>query len=259
MSTDQKLSTDMSFEMSIIITTFDRPNLLRALLNSIAKQGGKPAYLIHVIDSGIVPVGESNREYTYTRIGNAGISVARNAGVSVCTTPYFLLLEDDFLFTEETDLLRLYKRVVLHGDDICGGSVKWFGQTQNSTYIMSIEDRILHKLRVPIPAEYDSQYPVAIPVSMVPNFFIGKKRSVANSPWDGTFRTQEHEDFFLTAHSNRLRVTWVPSCSLQHRSVKSSQYKQMRNNLAPVMLKALKDKWSIDDIREVPLSFAEPM
>lgn len=83
------------------ITSFERPEHLKRLLSSIQKYYPNARVLI----------GDYSREHPSVDFGklipmefDIGLSAARNVLAMMCQTKYFLLLEEDFVFTNETKI-----------------------------------------------------------------------------------------------------------------------------------------------------------
>ena len=87
-------------ELSVVIPTFDRPELLRETLGSLAKQSVAPDEVV-VVDNGTVPAsiaGDASRPFAlrYFRIAaRAGVAQARNFGAQQAKGAYVAFLDDD--------------------------------------------------------------------------------------------------------------------------------------------------------------------
>lgn len=118
-------------KIDIIITTMDRYDRLEMLLDSIYKY--YPEAKVTVADQSDRKEKSSftwdfYEKYT-TEKGltvlylnhDCGLSYARNYLIKHTNRPYILLLEDDFLFTEDTKIEKLYELMEI--SDIAGGGV----------------------------------------------------------------------------------------------------------------------------------------
>ena len=87
-------------ELSVVVPTFDRPELLRETLASLAKQSVAPDEVV-VVDNGTVPAsiaGDAARPFAlrYFRIAaRAGVAQARNFGAQQAKGAYVAFLDDD--------------------------------------------------------------------------------------------------------------------------------------------------------------------
>lgn len=83
--------------ISAVVPTFDRHELLLAAIRSILAQTEPPQEIV-VVDNGFSPVPERSlpADVRLIRIpGGAGVSAARNAGVSASRSEYVAFLDDD--------------------------------------------------------------------------------------------------------------------------------------------------------------------
>jgi glycosyltransferase involved in cell wall biosynthesis len=106
-------------DVTIIIKTFERPRALDSLIKSIYKFYSNINIL--VADDSRNPVIREDVDY-YTMPFNSGLSAGRNLLLDQINTPYFLLLDDDFIFNNETKIEEL-KKVLQKGFDIVGGNI----------------------------------------------------------------------------------------------------------------------------------------
>lgn len=95
----------MSFEVGVVIPTFNRVGLIGATLDSVLAQS-HPAAEIIVVDDGSTDDTESlvRRQYPrvkYIRIPNSGPPAARNAGVQASKSEWLAFLDSDDLWKPE--------------------------------------------------------------------------------------------------------------------------------------------------------------
>jgi hypothetical protein len=109
--------SDSIQDVTFGITTFERPKHLQNLVKSIRKF--YPAAKILIGNNGNpIPKGLVKARIIQLPF-DAGLSVTRNRLVDEAKTPYFLLLEDDFVFMGETRIDRMLD--VLKADSEIGG------------------------------------------------------------------------------------------------------------------------------------------
>lgn len=92
----------MTFDVSVVIPTFNRAALLDETLTWILSQSHQPAEVI-VVDDGStddteIVVGRYNSRVRYHHIENSGQARARNVGVSLSTAPWLAFCDDDDLW-----------------------------------------------------------------------------------------------------------------------------------------------------------------
>lgn len=106
----------MALEISVIVPTYNRADLIAETLASILKQSHKPAEII-VVDDGSrdnteAIVREFSSQIKYVRIDNSGECRARNVGVSAASAPWIAFCDSDDLWHPDKLLLqtRLFER-----------------------------------------------------------------------------------------------------------------------------------------------------
>ena len=99
----------MPFSVSVVVSTYNRPELLRELLDALGRQTLAPdRFEVVVVDDGsrvpVAPVLERRRDpYRLTVItqANAGAAAARHAGISRATGDVIVVTDDDMLVPPE--------------------------------------------------------------------------------------------------------------------------------------------------------------
>ena len=89
--------------IGVVITTYNRPEKLRRCLEHIERQTKHPDEVIIVDDGSHMDYEEvkarfSDARFTWLSMENQGVSVARNRGISIATTDYVCLCDDDDYF-----------------------------------------------------------------------------------------------------------------------------------------------------------------
>src|SRR3990167_8820718 len=107
-------------DITFIVSTFERVDCLKNLIKSIKKY--YPDVPIFVADDSEEKSEIQGVEY-YRLEFDSGLCIKRNFLLSKVKTKYFLLLDDDFIFTEDTRIEELV-RVAELGFDIVGGKVQ---------------------------------------------------------------------------------------------------------------------------------------
>ena len=94
-----------SASISVVITTFNRPNKLLRLLKSIEDQRLLPAETIIINDGGeedpaILQWVANHNGFRFLTVSNGGVSQARNTGIGEVQTHYTCLCDDDDFYLE---------------------------------------------------------------------------------------------------------------------------------------------------------------
>jgi GT2 family glycosyltransferase len=107
--------------LTAVIKTFERPTTLKRLLKSIRRF--YPELRIIVVDDSKIPV-ELDDTLVIQMPYDTGISAGRNQALKEVTTEYILLLDDDFIFYDRTDLEPAMEAMMNQPKiDIMGGQV----------------------------------------------------------------------------------------------------------------------------------------
>jgi glycosyltransferase involved in cell wall biosynthesis len=152
---------------------------------------------------------------------NIGCSEGRNIGVSLIKTKYFILLDDDVEFTENTKLDILYDIIKKSDLDILGGlvmengkSAPYFGNFKQNGDVVHCVSEWTDR------GEYKE-------CEIVHNFFIALTEKVREHGWDGEVKTGEHDSFFFD-HRNHLKVGYTDKVSVNHNQKRSVPYNKFR-------------------------------
>jgi len=196
-------------DLTAVIKTFERPYAVRRLLNSIRRR--YPDLDVMVVDDSREPVrleGVTQVILPY----DSGISVGRNRALDMLRRPFFLLLDDDFVFShrqnlsEPLELLRRYPEV-----DIVGGRY-----LDLPLYIRhNFQDLPLGPQaagpKIKLGTLFDG-HPV---VGKVQNYFIGRTATVKTVKWKPELKVNEHTEFFTRA-SGKLTTVFHSGMNILH-------------------------------------------
>ncbi|XP_030649108.1 beta-1,4 N-acetylgalactosaminyltransferase 2-like [Chanos chanos] len=221
--------TDVNSQVTVTTKTFLRYKELNVLIDSIRKCY-KDIKII-VADDSLNPerVNGANIEH-YIMPPAKGWFAGRNLAVSQVTTKYFLWVDDDFQFTNETNIERFVEIMEAVPElDIVGGAVG-----KNTFYSKLVYEegdineggclsRFFGKTHQPLPG-----YPDCSLVDGVVNFFLARTDSVRRVGFDPQLKRVAHSEFFmdglgdlLIASCRSIRVGHQPK--LDH-----SRYNQYR-------------------------------
>lgn len=184
-------------DITAIVKTFERPHIVARLLESIGRV--YPALRVLVVDDSSVPAPVSGPTVRVLRLPyDVGLSAGRNAALAEVGTPFFVLLDDDFVLTRRCGLERVLETMREHSElDIVGGQVLTL-----PTYHRDVGPENLDVFGG------DSKRPRAVgnlpTYDRVSNFFVGRTQRVASVGWDAKLKLLEHTDFFRRAHRHLL-------------------------------------------------------
>ncbi len=194
------------------ITTFNRPMLLRQLIDSIRLR--YPSVRIVVADNGDEQVTLPDNVQVIRLPFDCGLSRARNALIDHLQTDYLLVLEDDFQFTDETDIEPLRQVLDSAADvGVVGGAIRGI-DGRVTCYALDIEV-CRQTMRVREATHRVEITPSGIPYricDMVWNFALFRRTMLHEHRWVDALKIGEHCPFFYEV---KLASRWrVASCSL---------------------------------------------
>ena len=185
--------------LTIVIKTFERPYCVNRIIDSIFHY--YPKMLIIVADDSRNP-GEIDLVDYHKLPFNSGISYGRNFLINKVRTKYFLLLDDDFIFTEKTNLNTLLNILEHNGIDLVAGNIMENLKLRGLSGIgvMRQEGRTLFITR----KEYTAKLPNYYTCDFVPNFFMANTKRIKEAgAWDNELKVQEHWAFFYKIRGSK--------------------------------------------------------
>ena len=201
-------------QTTFIIKTFERPEKLFVLLTSIEKF--YPEVPIIIIDDSKKPIKKEwlpHIQYVYTEY-DIGLSEGRNRAVKLVKTKYFVLLDDDMEFTEQTQIEVFVTLLKKYNFDLIGGKCNYFGY--NDYPVLAGFFKVYRKVLYICLYKCPSDVRDLVTVDVTENFFLAKTDVIRKHLWDAELKIEEHESFFFNLKNNAVRVGCVPSVSVNH-------------------------------------------
>lgn len=132
MTEDVKTKKKTNNTVSIIVPTYNRPNLLIRTLQSIASQSYKDYEIVVVNDGGtdVKPIVDKwekdmGKKPIYVVLDeNTGVSNARNVGLEHSTGNYLMFLDDDDILMPHALQLRVYMLKKLKAEIVYTGALR---------------------------------------------------------------------------------------------------------------------------------------
>jgi glycosyltransferase involved in cell wall biosynthesis len=212
--------------LTIVIKTFERPNCTQRIIDSIFRY--YPEIRIIVADDSRNPADIDFVEYHKLPF-NSGISYGRNFLIDQVKTEYFLLLDDDFIFTEKTNLNTLLN-ILEHTDiDLVAGNIKENQKLRGLSGIgvMRQEGRTLYITR----KAYLAKLPTYYICDFVPNFFMANTARIkAAGAWDDELKVQEHWAFFYKMR-DKVKTAFCPDVEIEHKKETNERYERFNGNI----------------------------
>lgn len=180
-----------------------------------------------------------------------GLSASRNYLVKNTQKPYILVLEDDFVFNNSTDI-KIMKELLEKDKDVgvVGGMVKEHGQEVNFEQYFHIdkEKRIME--HVSDGNEYYKYRNISYKeTGSVLNFALFKREVFNDIMWDGRLKLADHTDFYYRLQKEtKWRVLYTPRVYIDtYKDVNSKKYKELKKR--EDFKKIFFDKHNIDKVR----------
>lgn len=233
-------------DVTFIIKTFERPSCVRRLVKSIYKKYPCASILIaddseHSCKTYLEEKYSDKLLKVFELDKDQGLSYGRNYLVDKVKTKYFVLLDDDFVFDDKTDIeagLSIIKEKQL---DILGGYIRNYCMQDGIVSLLKLG--IQNIIKYEKPANYmgtfmlnkkekklyinriTNSFPEYEETDIVLNFFIAKTDVIKNvNRWDNELKLQEHTAFFYKAKKNGLRIAFSNKLSVQHKPLRISDY-----------------------------------
>ena len=244
-------SADKMSDCTVLIRSFERPQCVARLVESIRRFYAD----IHIIvgDDSLKPQPRSDVEWLSVGV-NVGVSRGRNALLQAVRTPYFLMLDDDYVFNKHTRIELLMDVVRRNIADIATGL--W--RTPKGKWSRIIKFKIKNKrmTAIIVPAEGS-----VIPCDAGPMFFAANTDVVRRAGgWDNEVcGASEHPIFFIRMKQAGLKTVCVPDVWCDHVPERGPNYLpyRMRDTFfVPVGGKCIQSppewqRYGIDSVRKI--------
>ena len=212
--------------VTLLIKSFMRKGCVDKLLSSIRKF--YPTIKVVIVDDSKDPLvfaEDPNLKVFYLPF-DSGLSKGRNYGVEQIDTEYFVLLDDDFLFTEKTDLLKFYQIIENNKDqlDVLGGCVLE-NKKPIEYYGKFIFDENSKTIEVIKEVDHFENFNKC---DLILNFFIAKTSKIKEFKWDNDLKLAEHSAFFFE-NRNNLKVGYTTSVFINHLRLRYPDYESYRS------------------------------
>jgi len=195
-------------DITIVIETFERPKRLKRLIETIRPRF--PSIRIFVADDSRRPRRPENVDRFFEMPYDSGVSAGRNLMVNHVKTKYFLLLDDDFLFTDQTDIAGMYRILESSDIDILGGAM---GNRRGQWNSIEISNGVLREGR---NRNKYGETAGCIVCDKVKNFLMARTSRVREfGGWPEELKIGEHLPFFVRA-MGVLKVAYFPGARVDH-------------------------------------------
>ncbi|XP_066272605.1 beta-1,4 N-acetylgalactosaminyltransferase 1-like [Branchiostoma lanceolatum] len=223
---DPGKDNDINNKVTIITKTFLRYPSVKALLNSIRMFYPKIRIVVADDTRPVEDLQAENIDHYVMPFG-AGWFSGRNLALSQVTTPYFLWVDDDYVFVNDTKLEKFVEVLDNTNMDLVSGRV-------GNRILMYSKMSIIpggeqgdclfqdHDYFGRVPG-----YPHCYLTPKVTNFFMGRTDEVRAVGFDPTYSRFGHTAFFVDA-MGRLRMAACEGVRIDHKRVQTKEYTKFR-------------------------------
>jgi len=229
-------------DIEFLIKTFERKDCLERLLLSLEKF--YPKYPIIIVDDSEEFDKKFYKQFNLNirilHVGyDVGLSYGRNVGWQQSDKKYICLLDDDFVFTEKTDIEKLYKIAESTGAGVVAGSLQNVRKVDGYDYNLVIRDNTLFYEKG--KENWEKYKGIEYRQSeIVYNFGLFRVEMLKEHSWDNFIKIKgEHSDFFLRLKETEWQALYVPEVVVKHIPVRDRHYneKRSRNQYLAYMMK----------------------
>lgn len=199
-------------DITWIVATHNRNFALKELIDSLNIHYPKmPLFIVDSSEFRNNNIDLTNYIYTH----NSWISLQRNIALDKVKTNLFLLLDDDYIFNNKTNIKEMLELMIKFNHQI----VWWWVNNINTEnfdfhWIYEIIDEVLYHF---IDYEQDVENKK---YDTIFNFFLAETNAVKAIWWrDSSLKyAREHDDFFLSAKEKNMSVWYTNKVSIDHNS-----------------------------------------
>lgn len=195
--------------VTALIKTFERPYAVKRLVHSL--QRVYPTLRIVVVDDSRRPTLLEGVHHVHLPF-DSGASAGRNRGLDEIITPYFLLLDDDFVSSSLQRISAWIEFLDRHPEvDILGGRCIDLPLHSRHPQERGPLFEGLPQPKIPLGTKIEH----CEVVDKVQNFFVARTDAVRKVGWNEALKTSEHAEFFMRARGT-LVTAFDPDMHILH-------------------------------------------
>lgn len=199
-------------EITFTIKTFNRPDCVVKCITSIQKF--YPGANIIIADDGKLKPNYSQFENitVITQPFDSGHGKGRNEILNRVKTEYMVFLDDDYIFYEETDILKMAKNLVENRADVVGGRWKGCCIEASKMHYDPYTSTCSYSL-LPIDNDVDQ----FVPCDRFTNFFIARTKALRDiGGWWNNVKIGDHTAMMFKMKWFGLRMGVNPTIQIIH-------------------------------------------
>jgi GT2 family glycosyltransferase len=229
---------DVAAHATAIVKTFERPRSLDRLVRSIRRR--YPRLRVLVGDDSMTPYPRTDVEYVRLPV-DVGVAAGRNALLDMVETPYFVSLDDDLAFTQETrlewllDTLERHDAALVAGDLVeCRPKFAWRVERRRHVY-QGVIRRDGDALE--LAPGHAGSVGDAFRCDIAPHFFLARTDAIRRvGGWFAPLKAEDHEELLIRLKDAGLRVLHRPDVVAEHWPDRPEVYAAFRaRDFAPLV------------------------
>lgn len=144
---------------------------------------------------------------------DCGLSFARNELLRAATTEYVFMIDDDFTFTQASNLDVLLKILEASSFDVAAAVIPADEELYKLSFrgLLTTRDGTLE-----LSAGSHGSSFGCLHVDFTPNVFLARRTALLFSGWDPNLKLGEHEEFFFRAQAAGVRILSCSYAEVQH-------------------------------------------
>eukprot|EP00698_Gefionella_okellyi_P013187 TRINITY_DN3598_c0_g1_i1.p1 TRINITY_DN3598_c0_g1~~TRINITY_DN3598_c0_g1_i1.p1 ORF type:complete len:619 (+),score=80.98 TRINITY_DN3598_c0_g1_i1:419-2275(+) len=222
--------------VTLLSKTMARERLVKRLIDSFRSQYAGTKVI--VADDG----GGMDTKWCHASDGciwlsmqsDAGLSLARNTLVDASDTPFVFLADDDFEVTFDSRIDVLLEHAIIHEADIVAGKIPYDRRLWGIDFAGLLQ---VGRDQLELLPGAHQQLGACQRVDFVPNVFIATRSALQRIRWDPELKLGEHEDFFLRAKREHVRVLTCETIGLKHNQQQWYGWEQRNTDYAKKRLR----------------------
>ncbi|XP_070554747.1 beta-1,4 N-acetylgalactosaminyltransferase 2-like [Ptychodera flava] len=220
---------DIAGKVTIVTKTFERPQSIQNLVRSVRIYYPHVTIVIADDSKNASRIHGDNIKY-YTMPFDEGWFAGRNLVISQVRTKYFLWVDDDFEFTEGTDLQKFVDKFEDAEErlDVVAGILEKTGTFTKTLSVLGGDENGDCLFRKPGSHRKLKNYPQCNRADVVVNFFMAKTLSVRRIGFDPEYQRLGHTEFFMDGLGH-LSVATCSDVTVKHARYKPENYMYYRN------------------------------
>jgi GT2 family glycosyltransferase len=253
--------------VTVVTKTARRPHLVLRLAQSIRDVIGYDLPII-AYDDGVGPhsdeiMGEiakfPNVSYIIGDEEDLGIALGRSLAVKMVQTKYFLLVDDDTVFNNNTNIELLAEILDTTDAALVGGKVEHNSHFAGYfRFTVGSGKRTLYHYKGACPRVQETleNFPYCMRCDTTTNAFLAKTADVLEvGCWSRELKVIEHKDMFLRLKAGGKKVVYCPGFTFFNRRPKAkiskeTGYNKLKKGRSSQMKQMFNSVWNIDKFFE---------